>query len=144
VGAMTSKAAEARVEAAEAEAVACREETQRLRVNSDALRHDLERVRDAGDSASALVADAEKRSAAAEAAEETVARVVDSAESRIWALGESLKALLVEIPSAEAAAAANRRRPNATGKAMETANKLLAVAADYRPGCGVALSKQCQ
>jgi len=50
------------------------------------------------------MADAEKRSAAASAAEETVARVVDSAESRVRALAESLKVLLNEIPSAEAGA----------------------------------------
>jgi len=49
------------VEAAEAEAVACREETQRLRVDSDALRHDLDRVRNAGDSASTIMAGAYTR-----------------------------------------------------------------------------------
>ena len=59
-------------------------------------------------------------------AEAAVAGVVNGADARVRAMVDALRHLIEELPSAEAAAGASRRRPLATDRAVETAKKLVA------------------
>ena len=126
VHALATKAAEARVEAAEMEARQCREESQRLRVERDAALHDVERREKSDESVAEAAADAERRLEAVTRAEAAVAGVVNGADARVRAMVDALSHLIEELPSAEAAAGASRRRPLATDRAVETAKKLVA------------------
>jgi hypothetical protein len=57
-----------------------------------------------------------------------VARVVDAADAKACAMADALRDLVDELPSAEAAAGAHKRRPLATDRAVDTARKLVAAA----------------